>query len=109
MLTNAVLTRKMHVFDFSFCVVPPVEPIVQGPRDTSGKTSGTLARFTIPKGSQPGDILGFESKNPTKVSVQAFIGQDINRLTFRLVNQHNESITDLAGEHFSAVVVLAYD
>ena len=86
-----------------------VEPIVQGPRDTSGKTSGTLARFTIPKGSQPGDILGFESKNPTKVSVQAFIGQDINRLTFRLVDQHNESITNLAGEHFSAVVVLAYD
>ena len=86
-----------------------VEPIVQGPRDTSGKTSGTLARFTIPKGSQPGDILGFESKNPTRVSVQAFVGQDINRLTFRLVDQHNESITDLAGEHFSSVVVLAYD
>ena len=86
-----------------------VEPIVQGPRDTSGKTSGTLARFTIPKGSQPGDILGFESKNPTRVSIQAFVGQDINRLTFRLVNQHNESISDLAGEHFSAVVVLAYD
>ena len=86
-----------------------VEPIVQGPRDTSGKVSGTLARFVIPGGAQPGDVLAFESANPTRVSVQAFVGQDINRLTFRLVDQHNDSITDLAGEHYSAVVLFSYD
>ena len=41
-----------------------VEPIVQGPHDTSGKVSGTLARFVIPGGAQPGDVLAFESANP---------------------------------------------
>jgi hypothetical protein len=86
-----------------------VEPIVVGPRDTSGKTSGTLARFVIPKGSRPGDVLAFESANPTRVSVQNFVGTDINRLTFRLVDQHNDPISDLAGEHFSAVVLFSYD
>ena len=86
-----------------------VEPVVQGPRDTSGKVSGTLARFVIPGGASPGDVLAFESPNPTQVSVQAFVGQDINRLTFRLVDQHNDSITDLAGEHYSAVVLFSYD
>eukprot|EP01050_Picozoa_sp_SAG11_P015584 SAG11_NODE_2036_length_3895_cov_6.213646_3_plen_370_part_00 len=65
-----------------------VEPIVQGPRDTSGKTSGTLARFVIPKGSQPGDVLAFEADNPTRVSVQRYTGAEISQLTFRLVDQH---------------------
>ena len=86
-----------------------VEPIVQGPRDTSGKVSGTLARFVIPGGAQPGDVLAFESANPTRVDIQAFVGQDINRLTFRLVDQHNDPVSDLAGEHFSAVVLFSYD
>ena len=86
-----------------------IEPIVQGPRDTSGKVSGTLARFVIPSGAQPGDVLAFETSNPTKVSVQSFVGTDINRLTFRLVDQHNDPVTDLQGEHFSAVVLFSYD
>ena len=86
-----------------------VEPIVQGPRDTSGKTSGTLARFSIPKGTQPGDIIPFEAAVPTRVSVQQFVGTEIGKLTFRLVDQDNSPITDLAGEHFSAVVVFSYD
>ena len=86
-----------------------IEPIVQGPRDTSGKVSGTLARFVIPGGAQPGDVLAFETSNPTKVSVQSFVGTDINRLTFRLVDQHNDPVTDLQGEHFSAVVLFSYD
>eukprot|EP01046_Picozoa_sp_COSAG06_P015110 COSAG06_NODE_958_length_11320_cov_10.832724_7_plen_522_part_00 len=86
-----------------------VEPIVQGPRDTSGKVSGTLARFVIPGGAQPGDVLAFESANPTRVDIQSFVGQDINRLTFRLVDQHNDPVSDLAGEHFSAVVLFSYD
>ena len=86
-----------------------IEPIVQGPRDTSGKVSGTLARFVIPGGAEPGDVLAFETSNPTKVSVQSFVGTDINRLTFRLVDQHNDPVTDLQGEHFSAVVLFSYD
>jgi hypothetical protein len=86
-----------------------VEPIVQGPRDTSGKTSGTLARFVIPKGSQPGDVLAFEADNPTRVSVQRYTGAEISQLTFRLVDQHNSPITDLAGEHYSAVVVFSWE
>eukprot|EP01043_Picozoa_sp_COSAG02_P007232 COSAG02_NODE_214_length_28689_cov_34.895523_6_plen_333_part_00 len=86
-----------------------VEPIVQGPRDTSGKTSGTLARFSIPKGTSPGDIIPFEAAVPTKVSVQQFVGSEIGKLTFRLVDQNNDAISDLAGEHFSAVVVFSYD
>ena len=63
----------------------------------------------ITKGSRPGDVLAFESANPTRVSVQNFVGTDINRLTFRLVDQHNDPISDLAGEHFSAVVLFSYD
>ena len=86
-----------------------VEPIVQGPRDTSGKVSGTLARFVIPGGAEPGDVLAFESANPTRVSIQSFAGQDINRLTFRLVDQHNDVISDLSGEHYSAVVLISYE
>jgi hypothetical protein len=86
-----------------------VEPIVQGARDTSGGTSGTLARFVIPKGSRPGDILAFEAHNPTRVSVQQFVGEEISELTFRLVDQHNQGITDLAGEHYSAVVVFSWE
>ena len=86
-----------------------VEPIVVGPRDTSRRTSGTLARFVIPRGSRPGDVLAFELANPTRVSVQSFVGTDINRLTFRLVDQHNDPISNLAGEHFSAVVLFSYD
>ena len=65
-----------------------VEPIVQGPRDSSGGTSGTLGRFAIPKGTQVGDAIAFEHPNPVKVSVQRFVGQDIPRLTFRLVDQY---------------------
>ena len=60
-------------------------------------------------GAEPGDVLAFESANPTRVSIQPFVGQDINRLTFRLVDQHNDSVSDLAGEHFSAVVLMSYD
>ena len=55
------------------------------------------------------DVLAFETSNPTKVSVQSFVGTDINRLTFRLVDQHNDPVTDLQGEHFSAVVLFSYD
>ena len=86
-----------------------VEPIVQGPRDTSGKVSGTLARFVIPGGAEPGDILAFESANPTRVSIQSFAGQELNKLTFRLVDQDNNQINDLSGEHYSAVVLISYD
>ena len=86
-----------------------VEPIVQGPRDTSGKVSGTLARFVIPGGAEPGDILAFESANPTRVSIQSFAGQELNKLTFRLVDQNNNQINDLSGEHYSAVVLISYD
>ena len=86
-----------------------VEPIVQGPRDTSGGTSGTLARFAIPKGTQVGDAIAFEHPNPTKVSIQRFVGQDIPRLTFRLVDQDNNAVTDTQGEPFSCVAVLSYD
>ena len=50
-----------------------------------------------------------QTSNPTKVSVQSFVGTDINRLTFRLVDQHNDPVTDLQGEHFSAVVLSSYD
>jgi hypothetical protein len=53
--------------------------------------------------------MAFESANPTRVIVQNFVGTDINRLTFRLVDQHNDPISDLAGEHFSAVVLFSYD
>ena len=50
-----------------------------------------------------------QTSNPTKVSVQSFVGTDINRLTFRLVDQHNDPVTDLQGEHFSAVALFSYD
>jgi len=86
-----------------------VEPLVAGARDTGGKSCGTLARFVIPKGSDPGDILGLETVNPTRVDIQRFVDQEISDLTFRLVDQHNDSITDLAGEDFSAVVVISHD
>jgi hypothetical protein len=86
-----------------------VEPIVQGPRDTGGGSSGTLAQFAIPKGTQPGDIVAFEHPNPVKVSIQQFVGQDINRLTFRLVDQDNAAVTDTQGEPFSCVAVISYD
>ena len=86
-----------------------VEPIVQGPRDSSGGTSGTLGRFAIPKGTQVGDAIAFEHPNPVKVSVQRFVGQDIPRLTFRLVDQDNSSVTDTQGEPFSCVAVISYD
>ena len=86
-----------------------VEPIVQGPRDTSGGTSGTLARYAIPKGTQPGDTIAFEHPNPVRISIQSFVGQDIPRLTFRLVDQDNNGVTDTQGEPFSAVAVISYD
>eukprot|EP01046_Picozoa_sp_COSAG06_P011410 COSAG06_NODE_650_length_13391_cov_5.990445_14_plen_139_part_01 len=86
-----------------------VDPIVQGPRDTTGNASGTLARFAIPKGTQVGDVVAFEHPNPTHVSIQRFVGQDIPRLTFRLVDQDNNAVTDTQGEPFSCVAVLTYD
>ena len=73
------------------------------------KVSGTLARFVIPGGAEPGDILAFESANPTRVSIQSFAGQELNKLTFRLVDQDNNQINDLSGEHYSAVVLISYD
>ena len=79
------------------------------PRDTSGGTSGTLARFAIPKGTQVGDAIAFEHPNPIKVSIQRFVGQDIPRLTFRLVDQDNNAVTDTQGEPFSCIAVLSYD
>ena len=82
---------------------------MQGPRDTSGGTSGTLARFAIPKGTQVGDAIAFEHPNPVMVSIQRFVGQDIPRLTFRLVDQDNNAVTDTQGEPFSCVAVLSYD
>ena len=68
-----------------------------------------LARFAIPKGAQIGDAIPFEHPNPTKVSIQRFVGQDIPRLTFRLVDQDNNAVSDTQGEPFSAVAVISYD
>ena len=64
------------------------------PRDTTGNASGTLARFAIPKGTQVGDVVAFEHPNPTRVSIQRFVGQDIPRLTFRLVDQDKGTLAD---------------
>ena len=86
-----------------------VEPIVQNCRDTSGRTSGTLARYMIPSGTRVGDVMPFQTVNPVQVSIQQFAGQPIPRLTFRLVDQHNDPITDLQEEAWSAVVLISYD
>ena len=86
-----------------------VEPLVQGPRDTSGKPAGTLARFVIPQGAQISSVLAFETKNPVQVDVSRFIGEELTRLRFRLVDQDNAEIQDLMGDSWSAVVVIHYD
>jgi hypothetical protein len=86
-----------------------IEPLVQGPRDTSGKPAGTLARFVIPDGAQVGSVIPFETKNPVHVDVSRFIGQELTRMRFRLVDQHNDEISNLLDDDWSAVVVIHYD
>ena len=86
-----------------------VEPLVQGPRDTSGKPAGTLARFVIPDGSQIGSVIAFETTNPVHVDVSRYIGQELTRLRFRLVDQDNDEITDLLDDNWSAVIVIHYE
>ena len=82
---------------------------MQTARDTTGNVSGTLARYAIPKGTQVGEVIAFQPPNPVTVSVQKFVGQDISRLTFRLVDQDNNAVTDTQGEPWSCVAVISYD
>ena len=86
-----------------------IEPLVQGPRDTSGKLSGTLARFVIPEGAQIGSVMAFETKNPVHVDISRWSGPDINSLRFRLVDQSNDQIDDLQGDDWAAVAVISHD
>ena len=86
-----------------------IEPLVQGPRDTSGKPAGTLARFVIPDGAQIGSVIAFETANPVHVDISRFIGEELTRLRFRLVNQDNDEITNLMNDNWAAVVVLHYE
>ena len=86
-----------------------IEPLVQGPRDTGGKPSRTLARFVIPATAEIGSVMAFETANPVRVDVSRFVGQDLNNLRFRLVDQNNNEISDLQGDSWAAMVVINYE
>ena len=105
---TATANSEAH-FDTVTSLGIAVEPIVQTARDTTGNVSGTLARYAIPKGTQVGEVIAFQPPNPVTVSVQKFVGQDISRLTFRLVDQDNNAVTDTQGEPWSCVAVISYD
>ena len=53
--------------------------------------------------------MAFETANPVRVDVSRFIGQDLNSLRFRLVDQNNNEINNLQGDSWAAVAVINYE
>ena len=79
----------------------------QSVETSSGKAAaGVLARFQL-KGS-PGGVMSFEPNVAIKSDVSTFIGSSLGRLTFGIVDQSGNPVTD-HGEHWSAIMVVEYD
>ena len=84
-----------------------VNPLISGGVTSSGQPSaGVLARFQIE--GTPGSVMTFKPPNPITSDISDYIGQSVDKLTFSLVDQNGDAVTDLQEEHYSLTMVVEY-
>ena len=85
-----------------------VQPLVKSGVTSDGKqAAGVLARFQLE--GTPGSVMTFKPSTVIKSDISSFIGTSVDRLSFGLVDQNGNIITDTQNENWSAVMVLEYD
>ena len=83
-------------------------PLIKGGVTSAGQpAAGVLARFQI-EGS-PGAVMTFKPNTVIKSDISQFIGTSVDKLSFSLVDQDSNQITDLQEEHWAAVMVVEFD
>ena len=83
-------------------------PLITGGVTSSGQPSaGVLARFQIE--GTPGSLMTFKPPTPIRSDISDFIGSSVDKLTFSLVDQNGDAVTDLQEEHWSVTMVVEYD